>query len=172
MKKLRAIALCILLLSLCACGPQAAPEEPEPESTTSYSAGYFDMVWGWQCPEGSFAQYINQIYHTEHGTAGSSGKAAKSAVALLALSKAFTHDDAITMEPVFASMNDAQARFFASQWLWLRNLADSALNDPAQFLKEYGWAGLEDFDASLYSMDDVVRLDNVIAFYLCRDEMR
>jgi len=165
MKKLCAGMLCVLLFGLCACGLQAAPDAGEP------TAGYFEMVWGWECPQSKYVLYIDRIYHTEEGTAGSSGKAARSAVTLLEFSSVFSEDDAHALAPTFASMNDAQARFFASQWIRLRTLAGEALRDPEQFREEYGWAGLEDFDAALYAAEKMNDLDSVIAAFLCRQEM-
>jgi len=153
----------MLLLGLCACGQQGAPEEP--------ATNYFDMVWGWECPENAYAAYVDEIYHTESGTAGSAGKAAGSAVTLLAFSRAVA-GDTVELTYFFEAMNDAQARFFASQWLRLLPLAREAVNDPAQFHAEYDWAGLEDYDAAQYSIEDVNALDHTIAYLLCREEMR
>jgi len=163
MKKFCAGLLCVMLLGFCACGQQTVPEEAPTD--------YFDMVWGWHCPAGKFASYIENIYHMEHGTAGSSGKAAISAVTLLEFSRAYAQGDSEALAPIFASMNDAQARFFASQWIRLYALANYALDDPAQFHEEYDWAGLEDFDASLYSVDELDNLNGAIAMVLCREEM-
>jgi len=172
MKKLCAGVLCVLLLGLCACARQAAPEETtQATAPVEISVNYFDMVWGWECPAGKFASYIDQIYHTEHGTAGSSGKAARSAVTLLELSKAYAQSETEELTSTFASMNDAQARFFASQWIRLFALASYALDDPAQFHESYDWAGLEDFDAPLYSVDDLSDLNDAITMVLCREEM-
>ena len=165
MKKLCAGMLCVLLLGFYACA-QTAPEETVQETT-----GYFEMVWEWQCPEGKYASYINTIYHTEEGTAGSSGKAAISAVKLLEFSKAFSEDGSDELDAVFASMNDAQARFFAAQWIWLYSLACWALEDPEQFHESYDWVGLEDFEASLYSSDDLYHLNDEIGMFLFREEM-
>ena len=67
--------------------------------------------------------------------------------------------------------NRSQARFFASQWIRLNVLAGEALRDPAWFREMFGWAGLEDFDATLYSIQEVNVLDDVIASLLCRPEM-
>jgi len=168
MKKLCVGLLCVLLLGLCACGRQAAPEGGAPELTTSQeTTAYFGMVWGWQCPEGKYAAYIDKIYHTQRGTAGSTGKAALAAVALLDFSKAYAQDDRAALGAVFASMNDAQARHFASQWISLFSTARSALLDPARFREEYGWAGLEDFDAALYSAEELDHLFKaILSFYL------
>lgn len=110
MKKLCAALLCLLLAGLCACG-QTAPEAPT-TPTTEPTTDYFEMVWGWHCPENAFASYIDEIYHTESGTAGNSGKVARSAVALLALCKAYSEDQQADLATAFAAMNDAQARFF------------------------------------------------------------
>jgi hypothetical protein len=163
MKKLCTGILCVLLLGLCACGLQTALDAAD---TGEPAAGYFDMVWGWKCPEGKYSSYIDKIYHTERGTAGSSGKAAISAVSLLEFSKAFS-DDVIALTPAFDAMNDSQARYFASQWIRLRSLAGEALSDPDQFREEYGWAGLEDFDAVPYSFEDLNALNGVISSLLC-----
>lgn len=172
MKKLCAGILCVMLLGLCACVRQAAPEETtqvtKPEET---SIGYFDMVWGWKCPEGEYSQYIDRIYHTECGTAGSASKSAISGVAVLDFSKAFAGDDAHALVSTFDAMNDSQARFFASQWIRLNVLAKEALRDPVWFRETFGWAGLEEFDAALYSIQEVNVLNDVIASLLCRPEM-
>jgi len=163
MKKLCAGMLCVLLLGFCACGTRAAPDAA---GTGEPTAAYFDMIWGWECPEGKYSSYIDQIYHTERGTAGSSGKAAISTVSLLEFSKAFSGDNK-ALAPVFDAMNDSQARYFASQWIRLRALAGEALRGPAQFREEYGWAGLEDFDAAPYSFEALDALDGVISLFLC-----
>jgi len=179
MRKLCIGILCLLLAGLCACAGQAAPDTAAgtvAQATVTQAptepADYFDMVWGWACPAGKYAQYIEKIYHTESGTAGSSGKAAISAVALLEFSKAVAGDPTQDLAPVFASMNDSQARFFAFQWIRLRALADRALSDPQQFHAEFDWAGLEEFDAAQYSFDAVEDLEGVIDLLLCREEMR
>ena len=177
MKRLCAGALCLLLLGLCACGRQAAPEESTAqttatEATMESATGYFDMVWGWECPQGEYASYINKIYHTEHGTAGSSGKAAISAVTLLEFSNAFSEEHTVELATAFASMNDSQARFFASQWLCAHVLAIEALRDPELFHQDYDWAGLKDFDAAAYTTNDLNHLDGIIAGFLCREEMQ
>jgi len=172
MKKLCAGILCVLLLGFCACTRQVASQETVPATTlVARTTDYFDMVWGWKCPEGKYASYIDRIYHWEHGTAGSSGTAGVSAVALLVFSRAFAGDDAHTLAPIFASMNDAQARFFASQWIHLNRLAGEALRDPAQFRETFGWAGLEDFDETAYSLEELNVLCDVISSLLCRPEM-
>jgi len=116
MKKLCAGILCVMLLGLCACVQQAAPEVTTSTTTLEDTTiGYFDMVLGWKCPEGKYSQYIDRIYHTECGTAGSAGKSAISGVAVLDFSKAFAGDDSHALASTFDAMNDSQARFFASQ---------------------------------------------------------
>ena len=179
MKKACGLLLCLLLAGLCACG-RAGTAEPttkasQTEATTELTVdanSYFDMVWGWECPAGDYAAYIDDIYHTESGTAGSSGKAALKAVRLLEFSNAIPDEYREGLAPVFASMNDAQARFFAAQWIRLRALAGEALRDPGRFHESYDWAGLEDFDAALYSAERLERLDGVIASFLLRGEMQ
>ena len=173
MSKLCAGILCVLLLGLCACTQQVASQETVPAATAPQedAADYFNMIKSWESPQNKYAPYINTIYHWEHGTAGSSGKAGVSAVALLDFSKAFAGDDAHALSPIFASMNDSQARFFASQWIHLNRLAGEALRDPARFRETFGWAGLEDFDAAPYSVQELDVLNDVISSLLCREEM-
>ena len=159
----------ILLIGLCACGQAETAKNSETEEEFD---GYSAMVKGWKCPRGAYADYIDDIYRTENGTTGSSRKAAISAVTLLDFSNVAAGEGVESLIPVFASMNDAQARTFAAQWINLRSLAGEALRDPERFRQSYGDAGLEDFDATLYSTDKLDDLDRMVAMALLPDGMR
>jgi len=130
------------------------------------------MVWGWECPEGEFAPYVDDIYHAPvQGTAGSSAIAAY-VVCLLEFSNGVSHENWQGLAPVFASMNDSQARHFSAQWIRLRALASEALRDPESLRERHGPAEPEDFDAALYSIERLESLDETIASFLLRQEMQ
>jgi len=168
-KKLCASLLVVLLIGLCACGRAEMVKDSE---MGDESNGYSDMVREWKCPRGAYADYIDDIYYTENGRAGSSGQEASSAIALLDLSNVLSGEGVESLIPVFATMNDAQARVFAAQWIKLRPLADEAIRDPKEFQKGHTDGALEDFDATLYSVDKLEDLDRMVAMALLPAGMR